>query len=278
MAQMIQIRQRIKAIETIKKITHAMRLISMSSHTKLKGQQEPLFAYKHAIAELFSIAKAHHPSWQHPLSSSAAEDNVLVILVGSQKGLCGNFNNSLFYFFEEELKTFKSTNISYIAVGKKALEHLQKKSIEPIVYYKNVSAKTIERITQSLINDIQYATPQYSRVVLFSNQTKTFFLQKPTKRVLVPFEPSIQPEQYNEDYYWEQPAEELLPILAQQLMTAQLHALLFDSLLSEQAARFISMDGATRNANTLLEQTRLTYNKLRQFSITKELSELMGNL
>ena len=78
------------------------------------------------------------------------------------------------------------------------------------------------------------------------------------------------------DYIWEQNPEELLTMITQQCVQATVHTLLFHSLLSEQAARFLSMDSSTRSAEGLLEQNKLQYNKLRQAKITKELTELTG--
>lgn len=280
MAQMIQIRQRIKAIETIKKITHAMRLISMSSHTKLKGLQEPLFAYKNQLSHLFATIKHYNQNWIHPIfNPTSVENKHLVILVGSQKGLCGNFNNTLFYFFDDEIRELNSAATSFIAIGKKAVEHLQKKGIVPLATYKSITATTIDSIARSIIHDITNAQAGYSSVTLFANCAKTFFMQKPQKHTLIPFtaEGTVEQTDHTDDYYWEQSIDSILNKLAEYLMATHLHAILFDSLLAEQAARFISMDGATRNADNLLEQTRLTYNKLRQFNITKELAELMGN-
>lgn len=280
MAQLIQIRQRIKAIETIKKITHAMRLIAMSSHTRLKGLQKPLKNYQQALASLFNTVKLAHPQWYNPLFKPAQDTGkTLIILIGSQKGLCGNFNSSLFYSFDDELPQLLKKNPVFIAVGKKAIDHLiQKKGITPLIQYKNMNAGTIAGMARAIINLISNTQPYYESVIVFSNHLKTFFIQKPETMVLIPFTMSeTMPLASPEEYQWEQPAEEILNDLAQQLLVAHLEYLLFESLLAEQAARFISMDSSTRNANNLLDETKLTYNKLRQANITKELSELTGS-
>lgn len=122
--------------------------------------------------------------------------------------------------------------------------------------------------------------PQFTPVMVFSNRLKTFFIQKPHEQVLIPFSPLANNTQTNStaEYYWEQNPKELLDQLAYQTIEAQLYYLIFESLLAEHAARFISMDNATRNAQTLLEDNLLQYNKLRQAKITKELTELVSSM
>lgn len=280
MAQLIQIRQRIKAIETIKKITHAMRLIAMSSHTRLKGQQKPLRHYQQTLANLFIQIKSAYPSWTNPLFKPQTDQGKsLVILIGSQKGLCGNFNTSLFYLFDDEFPYGKKTNTDFITIGKKATDHLLlKKGITPLIQYKTMSSATIAATARALINIIVNTQPHYESVTVISNHLKTFFIQKPEKSVLIPLEiPDSEKQASLQEYQWEQPVDEILNDLAQQLLVTQMEYLLFESLLAEQASRFISMDSSTRNANNLLDQTKLIYNKLRQANITKELSELTGS-
>ena len=125
--------------------------------------------------------------------------------------------------------------------------------------------------------------PPFSPVSVISNKLKTFFNQKAHETVLIPFETrdimrAQNLPQQTEEYYWEQPPQELLDQLAYQTLQVQIQYLLFQSLLAEHAARFISMDNATRNAQSLLEDTQLLYNKLRQAKITKELTELVSSM
>ena len=110
---------------------------------------------------------------------------------------------------------------------------------------------------------------------------KTFFVQKPQEAPLIPLTLKAEQELSNNqsiDYEWEQSPTSLLDELARQTILINLHYLLFESLLAEHAARFISMDNATRNAQALLEETKLQYNKLRQAKITKELTELVSSM
>lgn len=276
MAQLIQMRQRIKAIETIKKITQAMRIISMSLHGRLKNKQTAISRYKDGIHALFFTLMRNNPTWINPFDHPKS-DKKLIIVIGSNKGLTGNFNTSLFKFFEN--KSAKAQSADYIAIGKKAVEYLKnKKNVSIIKSYTDVSFNTLFSITQEISATIEQAN--YTSVNVYSNKIRNFFIQKPHVTQLLPFavEKDSGLHQFDmSDYIWEQKPEEILNLLAKMMINADIQYLIFESLLAEQAARFVSMDSSTRNAKNLLDETKLQYNKLRQAKITKELTELTGS-
>lgn len=284
MARLIQIRQRIKAIETIKKITHAMRLISMSNHSRLKHKEESITLYKQTTNNLFAKIKQQIPTWYNPIinPSSIKNDTHLIIFVGSQKGLCGNFNTALFSFFETKKSDFNWQHTDIITIGKKATEYIKsKKTGTLIATYNDFASNKLTLIIQNLIDTITHTKKPYSSVTIFSNKLKTFFIQKPIQTLLIPHTLQIPTQEIHEktgeDYQWEQDPHMILDTLALLSIESNLTYLLFQSLLSEQAARFISMDSSTRNAEGILELATLQYNKLRQAKITKELTELTGS-
>lgn len=282
MSLLIQLRYRIKAIETIKKITHAMRLISMSSRSRLKSKEDALTDYMATSQQFFERIQKFAPDWQSPLTVSSDQKNPLIILIGSQRGLCGNFNTVLFHFFEKSIsKPENNGKIQIIVVGKKAINYVHDNSVFNVVaQFPDLHAKTIGSIASQILHILMKNPTQFNPVTVFSNRLKTFFIQKPHEQVLIPFSPLANNTQTNStaEYYWEQNPKELLDQLAYQTIEAQLYYLIFESLLAEHAARFISMDNATRNAQTLLEDNLLQYNKLRQAKITKELTELVSSM
>jgi len=284
MSQLVQMRQRIKAIETIKKITYAMRLISMSAHSRLKRKQDTIIRYIETIEQLFGKIYTTHADWQSPIINppKTAHKKQLIILVGSQKGLCGNFNGNLFYFFESHSEHLAHESFDIIIIGKKIIDSAKKlKHANIIATHDTFNMHNLFTIAQTISNTIINASPVYERVALFSNQLKGFFVQKPHESILIPFTPSPRATNSTplstDDFVWEHDPVELLDHIANQYLEAQIQYLLFQSLYAEQAARFVSMDNATRNAENLLESTTLTYNKLRQSKITKELTELTSS-
>lgn len=284
MAQLIQMRQRIKAIETIKKITHAMQLISMSMHSRLRNRTPLLTNYQQEIERLLTKVRAAAPEWRSSLMNPevSSDNNPLIIIVASQKGLCGNFNTSLFYKFE---KTFTEDHLklaSFITVGKHATNYMNKRHPENILLsFDKFSSPQLNVIAGRIVEIISTGKKPFSSVAIVANGLKTFFVQVPQITTILPLGTTAtdQPtmEIPTEPYSWEQNPSDILDDLALQYLTATIYKLLFQSLLAEQAARFISMDNATRNAQQLLEDTQLHYNKLRQAKITRELTELSAS-
>ncbi len=285
MSELIHLRQRMKAIETIKKITHAMRLIAMSSHAQLKHQEIPLRSYVDSTLDLFTKAQAGNATWRHPLLNPNQNDTEhakhLVILVGSQKGLCGNFNTTVLHHYDATMATIAQDGIDLIAVGKKAVDHTKRdQRVTVISSYEKFSIQNLFIITQEIIDHIIHSGIIYKTISVISNIPISFFYQKPTTTLLVPtntmsFSDAQAP---HEGYYWEQEPAEVLNNLVVIYLEAGIEQLLFQSLLAEHAARFVSMDSSTRNAKNLLDATKLQYNKMRQAKITKELTELAGSL
>jgi F-type H+-transporting ATPase subunit gamma len=284
MSELVQLRQRMKAIETIKKITHAMRLISMSAHSRLKSKQEAVTLYMQELLSLLVNIVPRIQDWQHPfIASKNTSDNIsLIILIGSQKGLCGNFNEALFQFFIRRMKKLQEQKVQYICVGKKAVDFCNQMDIYNVKQsYDNISLKTIQTIAKDVANFIIQHQQHIKSVTVYSNILKRFFLQQPFITTLVPFtfpeQQKLPAQNHFEDYLWQQQPQEIASMLINQYLEAHIQYLLFQSLLAEHAARFISMDAATQNAHNLLDTTKLQYNKLRQAKITKELTELVGS-
>jgi len=280
-SKLIQMRNRIHTIETIRKVTDAMRIISMSAHSRLKSRQEPLNEYINALSILLAKVQQATPAWTHErLMPIEVHNNNLVIVIGSQKGLCGGFNTQLFKFFEQQMHPTVQ-HYHYAAVGKKAVDYIQ--TMYPDTLIKTLPLLTAHNflsIAQQLTDFIMTAPQIYSSVTIVSNIFKSFFVQKPTVTQLIPFDQKkiaalIEPP--SEGYLWDEKPHNILDNLAVHYIEAQLQHLLFQSLLCEQAARFISMDNSTRNANSLLDVTKLEYNKLRQAKITTEITELSGS-
>jgi len=322
MAKLIQMRQRIKAIETIKKVTHAMRLISMSMHSRLRGRMPLLKNYNNHVAKLFNKLRHLSPHWKSPVThpEGPKDSNPLFILIGSQKGLCGTFNTGLLKEFEQIMPEAMMKQTFFISVGKKAVDYLEKKDIKgTIKTFSELTMRNFPAVSNEIVDLIVNAKTPYTCVKVLSNELKTFFLQNPRTVQIIPLDnddiPPLEKEpkadaspdstaealdetqeesqeakeqndlkssndtdiDFNEDYVWYQKPDDLLDKMAPQYIASHINTLLMESLLAEQAARFLSMDTATRNAKNLLEETTLQYNKLRQAKITKELTELATN-
>jgi F-type H+-transporting ATPase subunit gamma len=270
-AQLITMRQRIRAVETIKKITHAMRLISMSTHSRLRHQKVNLENYKNAFQLLWSHVQ-HLIVCPSEVVAPPVQNN-LIILVASQKGLCGTFNSSLFKFFDAQLQPSEYNH--FVAIGKKATDYFVEHDKPTLASYNNLNAAHFVSIAQAVTAIITNSSVPYESVTVYSNYQKSFFVQKPHKSVIFPIAECSQSEsEAPTEYLFEQSPEELYLMIRHLMLTVTLQEILYDSLLAEHAARFLSMDSSTRNAENLLISMKLEYNKTRQTAITRELTEL----
>lgn len=287
MSKLIQMRTRITTIETIRKVTDAMRVISMSAHSRLKVRQEPLSLYREELSLLLAKVQQATPSWinERIMPNTQFDHSPFIIFVGSQKGLCGGFNTQLSKFLSEFLSEYveqkKHIHYQFCGVGKKAVDYLMTNYPDTLAFsFPVLTASNFLTIAQQITDQIMTTQPMYTSVTIISNVFKSFFIQKPTITNLIPFNPaSITTETQPpvEGYLWDDQPHELLNKLAVHYIETQLQFFLFQSLFSEHASRFISMDNSTRNAGNLLESTKLEYNKLRQTKITSEITELTGS-
>lgn len=280
MSRLTQLRQRIKTVATLQKTTHAMRLTSMSTHSRLQKKKKLLETYKNTIerimsncAQTTSVHKENYDKTKH-----------LVITVGSQKGLCGAFNTRLMNLYEKECK-----NESYdlISIGKKVNEYLAQRSIIPKDSYEIFHANNFVEIAHEISSIIlsNESEKGYTHVTIYSNHPQTFFLQESKKTELpVPKIKQLSKDEKSHDkrsedfYHFEQAKSNTLLYLQNMYLKARIEDLLFKSLIAEQAARFVSMDSSTRNAEKLIESMQRDYNKLRQSLITRELTDLAGGI
>ncbi len=284
MAQLVNLKQRIKAAETIKKITHAMQLVSMSNNLKLRGKKSFLDNYNREIRKLWALVSSQTNNKQlsfetasEPISEPKKPKN-LVIILSSEKGLCGNFNNSLFGYYNSQKSGDGNSDI--IVVGKEGIKHLGQEKIPTILNFPQFSSTNFNDIAKELSKFINDNISNYGKIIVYSNWAKSFFIQKQKKTVVYPIPEQTDNTQNTKnigEYIWPQSATSLTSSLKKTIIRISITELLFDSLLAEQAARFISMDSSTRNASDLINIMKLEYNKLRQAEITKELTELTGS-
>lgn len=277
MSQLIQLKQRIKAITAIKKITQTMRLISMSSHSKLKKQSEAMQQLKDEISPLVCAITQKQKNLQ---SLSTPKYKKLYILFAAEKGLCGTFNSTMFTYFNKQLTPENLENSHIISVGKKTTNYLEQKKITPLFSFEKVLPNQLETIAQQVYEKVIELHNDYEQVVCFYSYPKSFFSQEAQSTVITPIEPDSCDTNNNinlDEYEWPQDIESVTTSLFHTLLKMNILLILTNSMLSEQSARFLSMDNATRSAENLQKSMKLTFNKMRQAKITRELIELISS-
>jgi len=278
MTQLIRIRQRIKAVSTIRKITSAMRLISRSFHTRMYREQTHYRDYQAALGTLFSQVLSQAPTdTKLPFSSeSSGPGHELIIIVGSQKGLCGNFNAPLFYWIDTHKDHLQSHLVQVVAVGKKVTDHLHRIATRQLITLPELKLSSITTLTEKIFSLVTAGDMPYERVTIISCSPKSLFSQECREQQIIPFTSPSAALHPTPDYSWTHTPQPVLALLVRMHLNERLRNALFSSLLAEYNARFTAMDSATRNAENFLDIMKIQFNKMRQAKITKELTELAG--
>lgn len=283
MTQLIQQKQKIKSIETTKKITHAVRLVSMSFYARLEKQNIPLQYYTSNITQFFSQLSKQLPDWDNNIlfPKDILDSTPLFILIASSKGLCGSFNSNLFRYFDRNYYIEEHQTPKFITIGSKATKLVREKNLGNIIEnYGELTSNNFNSIAKDLVEIIDNTQPPYSSITFYSNYLKNFFIQKPEKNQIIPATTQPQETQkeeqqsFDEDLIWEQDKVQIINFVATKYLKTSILDILFQSLISETASRFLAMDSSTNNAEKMLETLTLQYNKARQALITQEVSEL----
>jgi len=284
MSQLTHLKRRIKSIKTTQKITQAMRLIAMSLYSKLEKKQNSLEYYKVILNDLFNELSQKSPEWKNStfFPEDILDSNPLFIIISATKGFCGGLNNNLFRYLEHKLFVEEHQEPTFITIGKKATEFVRDKQLGPILEScLDLNSNNFPDIAKKISKNILEKKPEYSSVIVYSSIFKNFFAQKPEKTQVIPIirdkeekkeiDLDIQP-------IWEQESEEIVDFIANKYLDASLTNIFYQALISEYAARFVAMDGATTNAENYLETLTLQFNKMRQALITMEVAELSASL
>ncbi len=278
MSKQIQLKQKIKSIQTTKKITNAIRQVSMSLYSKLEHNAPAVRNYTQNLKALFTELVCYDQTWQNTLLfPQNPTPNPLIVIVATSKGLCGGLNSNLFKYVEKEIATRNYSNAKFITVGNKAPAYLKDRDWgEPVLHYNDFSLNNYIAITNDLITKFMDAPGPFTSITFFYNESKSFFAQRPTNFQLVPLQ--INSEMANrrvhKELIWEQNTNDTLDYVSIRYIKGQILFMLFQALISEYSARFVAMDSSTTNADKFIERLTLQYNKMRQGEITREVSEL----
>lgn len=282
MATVVSLKRRMKAAQNVSKTTKAMQMISAS---KLKKAQFAALSTRPYVSGLDLMTKniigaIDTASFKHPYMQKGAQTGrTLLIILAPDKGLCGGLVSNL---LREHLSYHKqnSDNSFYVPIGKKIEGYVARLSKDVIATFRfGITSPTFDVIgpIMNIIDEYYLGGKVDSVKVLFTN-FKSFFAQIPTIQTLLPIELPLEAGEGKKSsfYLFEPDASEILPDLLRHHIEMTLYHFFLESFLSEQASRMIAMQNATTNANDIIEDLRLEYNKTRQAKITGELLDITG--
>jgi F-type H+-transporting ATPase subunit gamma len=308
MPSLRQYRDRIGSVKNTRKITSAMKMVAASKLKRAQAAAEAAQPYARAFADMMRNVAAGIPAGATVsplLSGNGRDQTVLLVLMTSDRGLCGGFNANLLRAARAEIRALESAGktVKILCVGRKGRDSLKRdhggKIIDAVM---GVGGKTVpgfdeaRRVADTMLYGFDHG--QYDRVVMIYNQFKSVLTQKPTTVQLVPFQlnatPSAQaegPMQMERDprakpeglgsvptapYIYEPNEEKILADLLPRNVAVQVFGAMLDGAAGEQAARMTAMDNSTRNAGDMIKRLSITYNRARQAAITKELIEIIS--
>ncbi len=279
-----EIRNKIKSIESTKKITHAMEMLSASKMKKAQNTMRASRPFASTIIELicniaYGCISEHHFFIKRPAI------NMGLLIIGTDRGLCAGLNTSLFRKCWQYIKKWQNENINYVikiaTIGEKAKIFFGSKCGYPILASQE---KIGEHPTmQHLIGVIKVVLQEYKEekidtVYIAYNEFETTMKQKPTIKQLLPIvnHDFMRHQKLPTEYLFEPGSDILLDLLLNRYLEFLVYQGVVENIASEQSARMVAMKNATDNASQIIEALNLHYNKERQAIITKEIAEIVS--
>ncbi|MFP4500571.1 MAG: ATP synthase F1 subunit gamma [Candidatus Hydrogenedentota bacterium] len=282
MASLRDIKRRINSVKSTQKITRAMKMVAAS---KLRRAQEAILQarpYAYRMRELANSLALRADSDTHPLLRSGGGKNVELVVITSDRGLCGGFNaniiNRALDVFENQ---FKDKNVELTIVGRKGIEGLKRRHLPIRTTFRDMYEGSIMHSASTIVDDVvgQFIAGEVDEIHCLYNEFKSAISQKVTLERILPFEPEAPEEEDRMariDYLYEPSEARVIGRVLTEHMAVQMHRILFESSASEHGARMTAMDSATNNAGDVINRLTLQYNRARQNQITTELIEVIS--
>ena len=279
MSGLKEIRNRISSVSSTMQITNAMKMVSAA---KLKKAQDSITAtlpYSNKLSDLVKNISASIDSVDsNPLFVKREVKSALVIVITSNKGLCGGFNSNIIKEVYNIGSQYGTKKLELLTIGKKGNDILKKK-FNVISSHNDLYDDFSYSNVRLIANDVMglYTKEKYDEVILVYNHFKNAATQIITKEQFLPIaENSDEDLSIQGDYIFEPNREKILNELIPKTLSIQLFKSISDSIAGEHGARMTAMHKATDNASELRDQLKLTYNKARQTAITNEILEIVG--
>ncbi len=283
MPSLRDIRRRITSVKNTQQITNAMKMVSAA---KLQRAQDRVMAtrpYSDRMSYVVEHLEARVKPKAHPLLTPREEGKTLLVMLTSDRGLCGGFNSNVQRRALEEIRELSEAGeVDIIAIGKKGRDFLGYRQIEPLELYiemfvRQASYDQAKDIATKLFK--AFEEEGYRQVIVLYNKFNSAISQEVTALRLLPMsgldDPDAEPQEAY-DYTYEPSAPEVLDSLLRKQVEIQLFQIFQESFAGEHGARMTAMDSATSNASEMITSLTLRFNRARQAAITTELIEVVS--
>jgi F-type H+-transporting ATPase subunit gamma len=282
MAGAKEIRSKIASVKNTQKITKAMEMVAASKMRKAQDRMRAARPYANKIRNVIAHLGHANPEYHHPFLMPRQEVRGMgLIIVSTDRGLCGGLNANLFRETLRQLKAWEDEGkqVEMCIIGRKA-----------VGFFSRIGGRIAGQATQigdepgveNLIGTVKimldaYQEGRIDELYIVSNDFINSMTQRPVVEKLIPIQPAEDRElAHHWDYIYEPDAKEVLDQLLVRYIESLSYQRVVENIASEQAARMVAMKSASDNAGKLIEELQLIYNKARQAAITQELSEIVG--
>ncbi|MBI4030544.1 MAG: F0F1 ATP synthase subunit gamma [Proteobacteria bacterium] len=299
MPSLKEYRNRIASVKSTRKITSAMKMVAASKLKKAQEQAEASQPYARAMAAMMTRVASGvsiGPGSSKLLIGTGRDDVHLLLVVTSDRGLCGGFNANLIRAARNEARRLMKDGktVKFVCAGRKARDVLRREFDDSILHSfvglggakGRIGFADADQVAQFILE--RFDVGAFDVCTMFYNQLVSVLTQKPTAQRLIPFAVSASEKAQEQDndagadkkpslfYSFEPGEDEILNQLLPRNVGVQVFCALLDSAAGEQAARMTAMDNATRNAGDMINKLSIRYNRARQAYITKELIEIIS--
>ncbi len=282
-----EIRVKIKSVQNTRKITKAMEMVAASKMRKAQERMRHARPYGDKIRNIVAHLAGANPEYKHPFVLRRGElRNVGLILVSTDKGLCGGLNTNIQRALLQRVKQWEADGVKFqaTAIGNKGYGFLQRLNANLVSHVVQLGDRPhLERLIGPIKIQLDaYAEGRLDAVYIAYSRFINTMKQEPVIEQLLPlsaerFEQSEEEKRaYSWDYLYEPDPQRVIDELMTRYVETIIYQSVAENMASEQSARMVAMKAASDNAKKLIEELQLVYNKTRQAGITKEISEIVG--
>lgn len=287
MANLKEIRGRISSVTSTQQITKAMKMVAAAKLRRAQDRITQMRPYAERLSSILAnLSASLDADTSNVFTQARPVENVLIVTVTADRGLCGAFNANILkaamaLVQEKYAAQAEAGNVQFLAIGSKGADGIKRRGYTVIDDFvgtlQNLSFGKVKEAAEFIIT--QYQKGKIDKVEVIYNEFKNVVTQIVRTEQFLPLlaaEKSEDDKSQVTDYLLEPSKEEIIEELIPKTLKIQLYKAVLDSNASEQGARMTSMDNATENANEILKDLRLTYNRTRQAAITKEILEIVA--
>jgi F-type H+-transporting ATPase subunit gamma len=281
MASLRDTRRRITSVKNTRQITRAMKLVAGAKLRRATEAATAAKPYQQTLSRVLGRVVASVGEVEHPLLKVPSnQEDILVAVLTSDRGLCGAFNSQLLRATQKQIDGLiaEGKNVRILAFGKKGAGHFKKRgyNVEEATIDLNPSEYGVEadKLADKMVSEM--ASDGFEKAIVAYNDYRTVMTQIPTFAQVLPMVLDTEADSGGGDFIYEPDGDEILGRLLPLALRTQIFQAFLETQAGEQAARMAAMDSATRNASDLIDSLTLVYNRARQAAITTELTEIVS--